>query len=295
MKRIIPLLLVALLAVMVLGGCAQDQEPNQNQNQDQTQDQGQDNEQRNVLRVGMECAYAPYNWSQPTDANGAVPIFGSSDFAFGYDVMMAKFVADKLGYDLEIHMIDWDSLPMAVQSGAIDIEIAGRSITAERQMSFDFSSPYYYASIVSLVMADGPFGDATGVSDLAGAVATSQLNTVWYDVVLPQVPDVDMRPAMESAPAMLVALTSGAVELVVTDFPTALAAVQVYPELKLLDFTDSDDAFEVSDEQINIGIMLAKGNTELLDKINEALSELTVADFERMMDEAIRVQPLAVD
>jgi len=278
MKRKLALIVVLVIAISLLAACG-----------------GGSVGGRKVLRVGMECAYAPYNWSQPTDANGAVPIVGSSDFALGYDVMMAKFIAEKLGYDLEIHMIDWDSLPMAVQSGAIDIEIAGRSITAERQMSFDFSIPYFYASIVCLVRADGPFASATDLSGLNGATATSQVNTVWYDVALPQVPNVNMLPGMDSAPAMLVALTSGAVELVVTDMPTAMAAVSVYPELKLLDFTESNGNFTVSEEEINLGMMVQKGNTELLERVNEALSTLTVADFERKMNEAIRVQPLAVD
>ncbi|MCL2627907.1 MAG: transporter substrate-binding domain-containing protein [Oscillospiraceae bacterium] len=278
MKRLLALIFVLVMAVTLLAACG-----------------GNSDGDRKVLRVGMECAYAPYNWSQPTDANGAVPIVGSSDFAFGYDVMMAKFIAEKLGMDLEIHMIDWDSLPMAVQSGAIDIEIAGRSITEERKMSFDFSDPYFFASIVSLVRADGPFASATDLSGLSGATGTSQLGTVWYDVALPQVPNVNMLPGMDSAPAMLVALTSGAVELVVTDMPTAMAAVSVYPELKLLDFTESNGNFTVSEEEINLGMMVQKGNTELLDRVNEALSTLTVADFERKMNEAIRVQPLAVD
>jgi len=278
MKKTLLITLALMMVISCLAACGDSKESD-----------------RPVLRVGMECAYAPYNWSQPTNANGAVPIHGSSDFAFGYDVMMAKFVADKLDMDLEIHMIDWDSLPMAVQSGAIDIEIAGRSITAERQMSFDFTTPYYYASIVSLVRADGPFASATDLAGLDGATGTSQQGTVWYNVALPQVPNVNMLPGMESAPAMLVALTSGAVELVVTDMPTAMAAVSVYPELKLLDFTESNGNFRVSDEEINIGIMLQKGNTELLGKINDALATLTVADFIRMMNEAISVQPLAVD
>ena len=278
MKRTLALVFALILAISLLAACGGNTDGN-----------------KNVLRVGMECAYAPYNWSQPTNANGAVPIVGSNDFAFGYDVMMAKFIAEKLGYELEIHMIDWDSLPMAVQSGAIDIEIAGRSITAERQMSFDFSIPYFFASIVCLVRADGPFASATDLSGLTGATATSQLSTVWYDVALPQVPNVNMLPGMDSAPAMLVALTSGAVELVVTDMPTAMAAVSVYPELKLLDFTESNGNFIVSEEEINLGMMVQKGNTELLTKVNEALGTLTVADFEQKMNEAIRVQPLSVD
>ena len=61
---------------------------------------------RPVLRVAMECGYAPYNWTQPTDANGAVPISGSQDYAYGYDVMMAKLIAEKIGYDLEIVRLD---------------------------------------------------------------------------------------------------------------------------------------------------------------------------------------------
>ena len=96
---------------------------------------------------------------------------------------------------------------------------------------------------------------------------------------------------MESAPAMLVALNSKKADLIVTDMPTAMAAVQVYPNFKLLDFTDSDDNFKVSDEEINIGISLKKGNTELKDKINSVLSKLTKEDYENMMNDAIKVQP----
>jgi len=160
-------------------------------------------------------------------------------------------------------------------------------------MTLDFTTPYYYASIVALVRADSEFASATGISGFSGANATSQLNTVWYDDILPQIPNIDIKSPMDSAPAMLISLTSGAVDLVVTDMPTAMAAVMVYPELKLLDFTDSPDGFTVSAEEINIGIALRKENKELLDKLNEALATLTPADFERMMNEAIRVQPLA--
>ena len=272
MKRKIAIALATLLVMTCFAGCA-----------------GQGGK---VLRVGMECAYAPYNWSQSTNANGAVQIKDSKDFAYGYDVMMAKYLAEKIGYKLEINRMDWDSLPPAVLSGAIDCAIAGQSITAERQMTLDFTTPYYYASLVCLVKADSKFASATGITGLSGAVCTSQLNTVWYDVCLPQIPNANILTPMDSAPAMLVALTSGACELVVTDMPTAMAAVSVYPELKLLDFTNSSDNFSVSAEEINIGISLQKGNTELLDLLNNALSGLTEDDFEKMMNDAIKVQPL---
>jgi putative lysine transport system substrate-binding protein len=184
---------------------------------------------------------------------------------------------------------------MAVQSGTIDCAIAGQSITAERLMTLDFTAPYYYASIVCLVKGESKFASATGISGLSGAVCTSQLNTVWYNVCLPQIQGAKVLPAMETAPAMLVSLVSGVCDLVVTDMPTAMAAVSVYPELKLLDFSGLSDNFQVSDEEINIGISLKQGNTDLLNAINDVLSGLTVDDFERMMNDAIKVQPLEMD
>ncbi len=248
----------------------------------------------NTLRVAMECGYAPYNWTQTTDANGAVRISGSKDYAYGYDVMMAKYIAQYLGMDLEIVKLDWDSLVPAVQSGTVDCVIAGQSITSDRLQMVDFTEPYYYASIICLVNSDSKYASAQGVSDLKGATCTSQQNTIWYDVCLPQIENANILAAQESAPAMLVALASGRVDVVCTDMPTGQAALVAYPQFKLLDFSDSGDDFEVSEEEINIGISVSKNNTELTAKINEALSTLTVEDYNRMMDEAISVQPLSL-
>ena len=247
----------------------------------------------NTLKVAMECGYAPYNWTQTTDANGAVKINGSTEYAYGYDVMMAKLIAEKLGKDLEIVKLDWDSLVPAVQSGTVDCVIAGQSITSDRLQMVDFTTPYYYASIVCLVNEGSKYENAQGISDLKGAVCTSQQNTVWYDVCLPQIENANILPAQESAPAMLVALSAGRVDLICTDMPTAQAALVAYPSFRLLDFTESDDNFVVSQEEINIGISVSKNNPELTAAINEVLATLTVEDYNRMMDEAISVQPLS--
>ena len=246
-----------------------------------------------VLKVAMECGYAPYNWTQTTDANGAVPIADSNDFAYGYDVMMAKLIAERLGYELQIVKLDWDSLVPAVLSGTVDCVIAGQSITSERLQMVDFTDPYYYASIICLVDKDSKYVNAKGVQDLKGATCTSQMNTVWYDVCLPQIPDANILPAQDSAPAMLVALNSGRVDLICTDMPTGQAALVAYPDMRLLDFSGSDDCFQVSQEEINIGISVNKNNKELTEAINGVLATLTVDDFNAMMNEAISVQPLA--
>ena len=247
----------------------------------------------NTLKVAMECGYAPYNWTQTTDANGAVKISGSTEYAYGYDVMMAKLIAEKLGKDLEIVKLDWDSLVPAVQSGTVDCVIAGQSITSDRLQMVDFTTPYYYASIVCLVNQGSKYENAQGISDLKGAVCTSQQNTVWYDVCLPQIENANILPAQESAPAMLVALSAGRVDLICTDMPTAQAALVAYPSFRLLDFTESNDNFVVSQEEINIGISVSKNNPELTAAINEVLATLTVDDYNKMMDEAISVQPLS--
>ena len=122
---------------------------------------------------------------------------------------------------------------------------------------------------------------------------TSQQNTIWYDSCLPQIPDANILPAQESAPAMLVALESGKCDAVVTDMPTGKAACVAYPDFKMLEFGGGDKDFQVSDEDINIGISMKKGNTELKEAIDSVLTKMTKDDFSAMMDEAISVQPLA--
>ena len=157
------------------------------------------------LTVAMECAYAPYNWAQPDDANGAVPIKDSILYANGYDVMMAKAICEANGWELEILQLDWDSLIPAVQSGICDAVIAGQSMTSERMESVDFAGPYLYATIVCLTKKDSAYANAKGLSDLAGGSCTSQSGTIWYDSCLPQIKDAKIGMPAESAPAMLMA------------------------------------------------------------------------------------------
>ena len=249
--------------------------------------------EKRTLRVAMECAYAPYNWTQPDDSNGAVPIADSNEFAYGYDVMMAKKICEELGWDLEIVRLDWDSLIPAVTTGQADCSIAGQSITAERLQAVDFSEPYYYATIVTLAKEGSKYENDASVADLAGATCTSQQSTIWYDTCLPQIPDANILAATASAPDMLMSLNADKCDLVVTDQPTGKGALVAYPNFKMLEFGGGENDFQVTDEDINIGIAMKKGNTELKEAIDSVLSKMTAEDFSAMMDEAISVQPLA--
>ena len=105
-----------------------------------------------TLKIAMECAYAPFNWTQTTDANGAVPIQGQDGmYANGYDVQVAKYIAAELGMALEVYSYVWDSLIPAVQSGAVDAIIAGMSPTAERAKEVDFTDCYYNSNLVVII------------------------------------------------------------------------------------------------------------------------------------------------
>lgn len=245
-----------------------------------------------VLTIAMECAYAPYNWTQTDDSNGAVPIKDSTDYANGYDIMIAKKICEANGWELEVIRTDWDSLVPGVQTGTYDAVIAGQSMTAERMEQVDFAGPYFYASIVCVTKADGPYANATGLSDLSGGTCTAQIATIWYDSMLPQIKDAQIQTAAETAPAMLMALETDQVDFICTDMPTALGAVAAYPDMKILDFSDSEDGFTVDEGEINIGISVQKGNTALVDAINSVLDTMTVDDFNDLMDQAIAVQPV---
>ena len=220
-----------------------------------------------VLTIAMECAYAPYNWTQSDDSNGAVPISNvPGSYANGYDVMIAKQICEANGWELEVIQSDWDSLVPGVQTGTFDAVIAGQSMTADRAEQVDFAGPYFYA-------------------------------TIWYDTCLPQITGANVLPAAETAPAMLMALETGMVDFVCTDMPTAQGAVAAYPDMVILDFSGTDGDFQFTEEEraenVNIGVSMMKGNTVLREAIDSVLSEMTVDDFNSLMETAISVQPLS--
>lgn len=249
-----------------------------------------------VLTVGMECTYAPYNWTQTDDSNGAVPIVNNpGSYANGYDVMIAQRICDTYGWKLEVQAIEWDGLIPALNAGTIDAVIAGQSMTAERMEQVDMAGPYFYASIVCVAKKDSEQAKAKGISELTGT-CTAQSGTIWYTDCLPQVEGAQIMAQSESAPAMIMAVESGTVDFICTDMPTAIGAAAQDENLVILNFSGTDGDFQFASEaeraeNVNIGISVRKGNTVLKDAIDSVLSTMTEDDFNQLMDEAIRVQP----
>ena len=244
-----------------------------------------------VLTVGMECTYAPYNWTQTDDSNGAVPIVNNpGSYANGYDVMIAQRICNTYGWKLEVQAIEWDGLIPALNAGTIDAVIAGQSMTTSRMEQVDMAGPYFYASIVCVAKKDSEQAKAKGISELTGT-CTAQSGTIWYTDCLPQVEGAQIMAQSESAPAMIMAVESGTVDFICTDMPTAMGACATYSDLAILDFSDSEDNFKVDEGQINIGISVVKGNTELKDAMDKVLAPLNADIFNAIMNQAIAVQP----
>jgi len=274
MKKKLSLLILAVAtAALTLTGCGSSNANNS----------GED-----VFRVGMEAGYAPFNWTQMDDSNGAVKIDGSSEYAGGYDVEIAKKIADSLGKKLVIVKTEWDGLVPALTSGKIDAIIAGMSPTAERKETIDFTDVYYKSDLVMLVKKGSSYENAETLKDFSGAKITAQLNTFHYTVI-DQIPSVNKVTAMDNFPAMRVALESGVIDGYVTERPEALSAQMANENFKMVEFKEG---FVTSEEDTAIAVGLQK-NSDLKDKINETLKGISEEDRLKIMDDAIKNQPAA--
>ena len=242
----------------------------------------------NEFRVGMECGYAPFNWTQTDNSNGAVEIERSGTFAGGYDVEIAKRIAEGLGLKLVIVKTDWEGLLPAITSGKIDAIVAGMSPTDERKETIDFSDNYYESDLVIVVRKDGPYVYAKSLADLSGAKITGQLNTFHYGVI-EQIPNVDQQTAMEDFPTMIAAVTSGKIDGYVSERPGAKSAELSNPNLTYVSF-DSANGFQCSPDDTAIAIGLKK-DSQYTAKINEILKGISAADQEAIMDAAFNNQP----
>ncbi|BCJ94524.1 ABC transporter substrate-binding protein [Anaerocolumna cellulosilytica] len=279
-KKVVGLLAVALSAVMLLGGCGT---KNTAGNGDKTGENGD-----NMFRVGMEAGYAPFNWTQMDNKNGGVTIEGSPEFAGGYDVEIAKKLAEGLGKELVIVKTEWDGLVPALTSGKIDAIIAGMSPTAERKETIDFTENYYKSDLVMVVKKGSQYEGAASIQDFSGAKITAQLNTFHYSVI-DQINGVVKETAMDNFTAMRVALESGIIDGYVSERPEGVSAAAANENFAMVEFTQG---FDTSDDDTAIAVGLTKGS-DLTAKINEILAGISEEERTSIMDTAILNQPAA--
>lgn len=246
-------------------------------------------QERGTIVVGMECAYAPYNWSQTT-ANEYTVEVKSGMYADGYDVQIAKKIAEHLDVDLVIQPIEWDGLIPALTSNNIDLVIAGMSPTADRKLSIDFSDTYYDSNLVMVVRTDGDYTKATSIADFAGAKITGQLNTFHYSVI-DQISGVNKQTALADFAALTSALRSKTIDGYVCEKPGALSAVAAYSEFTYIEFTESN-GFTCDPEEASLAVGLRKGSS-LTSAVNEVIAKISKTEREEIMTAAIARQPVS--
>ena len=241
------------------------------------------------FRVGMECDYPPFNWTQVDASDTTVPIDGGMGFAGGYDVEIAKKIAEGLGKELVVVKIEWDGLIPALNSGMIDAVIAGMSPTAERKITVDFTDAYYNSDLVVVVRKDSDFANAATLADLSGAKITGQQNTFHYTVI-DQIEGVSKQEAMPTFPAMIVALTSGAIDGYISERPGAVSACAANDGLTFV-----TPGFVASEEDTSIAVAIKQGNSDLVAAINDILADIDTDTRNQLMDSAVLNQPISAE
>ena len=242
------------------------------------------------LRIGMEAAYAPFNWTQDDDKNGAVKIEGTNQYANGYDVQIAKQVAKALGKKPLVVKTSWNGLIPALTSGKLDMIIAGMSPTAERTKEIAFSNSYYTSEPVVLVNKDGAYANAKTLKDFKGAKITSQQGVYLYNLIS-QLTGAKQETAMGDFAQMRQALESGVIDGYISERPEALTAESANSKFKMIQFKKG---FEVNEEDATIAIGMRK-NDKRLEQVNAAITKISAKDQVALMDKMIQNQPVDTD
>lgn len=241
-----------------------------------------------VIKIGMECGYQPYNWTQLSSEGGAVPIYGKDGlYANGYDVKIAKKIADKLGKKLEIRAYDWDSLVPGVRSGALDFVIAGMSPTDERKEKIDFSVPYYESNLVIVVRADGDYKDAATLDDFSGAAIVAQDGT-FHNQAVNQIKNLKpSQSAFKDFPTMITALKNNTIDGYVAEEPGALADCNANSEFKYIPLINNETGFTIADmSNVTLAVGMKKGSP-YAEAVNEAINEVSETERASLMSEAV--------
>ena len=240
--------------------------------------------------VGLEAAYAPFNWATPTENGFTVPIANQTGFyADGFDVVMAQEIADALGLTLVIRAIEWDGLIPALLAGEIDLIVAGMSPTSERAQTVAFSDPYFQSEQVMVVRNDGNYADASSLADFTGARVVAQLGTLQDDLI-DQITGVNHQAALNDYASLVTALLNNASDAFVAELPVAMGIVAANPSLSYITFIDGN-GFTVTPEDVTVSVALRQEDTALLSAINDALNAISTETRNGYMEAALSRQP----
>ncbi len=240
----------------------------------------------NTLVIGTEGAYAPFNWVASEKNEFTTPIEGTNMHMDGYDIQIAKMVAEEIGYELVVKQIHWDSLIPSLNAGLINSIFAGMSYSTERDQTVDFSDQYYYSDMCVIVREDSGLGDITNIQELTGKKVISQESTIPNDIIAQIDGVIHMSPASTFGVAAQ-AVDTGVADAMTAEYPVALAITQSNPDLTIVRFNEENGFQGLDENSLGVNVAVVEGNSELVDKINVALATISTEEREEIMSECI--------
>ena len=241
-----------------------------------------------TLVVGMECAYAPFNWLSNEESETSVAL-ENGGYCDGYDVMIAQRIADGLNKELIVRQISWDALIPSLQNGDIDMIIAGMTADEDREEVADFTSPYYEsADMVMIVRKDSPQAAYTDIQDFSGERVVGQSGTN-YDTVIDQIEGVEHMTPRDNYAEMVVALQNGDVDGITAELAVAEGVVSANSDLSYLSFEEGH-GFEI-DTTVSVALREGERGSELFENVESILNSISLAERAEMMAEATSRQP----
>ena len=279
MKKLLALSLGAAMLLSVMTGCGKKEKTQEPENSDTQQQQEQPAEPATLLEkikakgklvVGTEAQYAPYEFKD-LDANFA-----------GCDMWLAQQIADSLGVTLEVVDMAFDGIIPAVQSGQVDLGIAAFTNTPERAEEIDFSD-LYETSAQLLIVKAGNADKYSTKEALAGQKVGAQKGTIQSQLILSALPESELFE-LEKYPALALEVQNGNIAGLVVDQAVGEALVATSNGgLEVSDF-----AFTAEEASFGKSVVIAKGNEELVEAVNEVINKV-VADgsYQKAYDDAV--------
>ena len=243
---------------------------------------------RGQLRVGMECAYAPNNWQESEASETNVPIENvPGAYAEGYDVQIARIIADQLGLELVVVKMDWDGLIEALNQGQIDAIIAGMADTESRKEAINFTTPYHETVYALMVNADTPYENAASLADFNGASVLGQKDTA-LDWTIDQIEGVNHLTAVASVPDMIARLAQGTCDAIVINLENSPGYLASNPNFRVITFPEGE-GLDPGFKGACVG--LRKSDDALLNLSNAVLATIDQEQRDQLWDTALENQP----
>ena len=241
-----------------------------------------------TLRVGMEAAYAPYNWQATEESDTTIPIENvEGAFADGYDVQIAKRIAEELGMEPVAVKMEFGALVDSLNNGTIDIICAGMSVTPERAESADFTDSYIDDEVIIVVKKDSDYADATKLSDFSGASVLGQKDT-FYDDLIEEIPDVNHMTPVATVPLVVDAIENGTCDAITFSSMSLPNLLENYPDLMKVELEEGEGFSDPSNPD---NAAIAKGQDEMLDRLNEIIAGITEEERLEMWQDCMDRQP----